>query len=489
MAEKEMRIGRIILIFFIMLFCQAFAIEEIDNKKIFYLDDCIQYAIENSPVIKKAKLNYEISKKNHGISKSAYFPTLGASLNYYQYINSDKRYDDGYSKNLLPDFSVYLQQLIYDFGKTGSNIRMQEFYKIAAKYQYDDVVNETVSNIKMAYFSVLEAKAAVEVEENNLAINQAIVKSTKKLYENNKKTETDYIDAKVNLVDAEMRLTDAKNTFDIALANLCNDMYFDDKDDLEIKGISEFYYVDAYFLPEFIKKIDGNYVYKRSEKVPPNTEIMYSAEMKTLPFTLDEAYELAYQNNPRLKALENTKEAVKQQAKRVKRDYFPEIRGKVGYNRDDKHISQVDDIHNNQLNIAVTMNSAVNIMQKKNEIQKANYLIDSAQNDIEAYKKNVYYDIKKSYMDVETAQKQIISAKEKVQRAKESLEITRKAYLSDESTKVGYLELQNARKNYNMAKLEYIARLKFYNNSLANLQKNIFMYDVNSVLENKKKKS
>lgn len=470
-----------------MLFCQAFAIEEIDNKKIFYLDDCIQYAIKNSPVIEKAKLNYEISKKNYGISKSAYFPTLGASLNYYQYINSDKRYDDGYSKNLLPDFSVYLQQLIYDFGKTGANINMYDFYKIAAKYQYDDVVNETVSNVKMAYFTVLEAQAAVEVEDNNLFINEQIVKSTKSLFENNKKTETDYIDAKVNLIDAQMRLTDAKNTLDIALANLCSKMYFDDKDDLEIKEISEFYYVDAYFLPEFIKKIDGNYVYKRSEKVPPNQEIVYSAEMKELPFTLNEAYELAYENNPRLKALENTKEAITQQAKRVKRDYFPELRAKVGYNKDNKHISQVPDIHNNQLNIAVTMNSAVNIMQKKNEIDKAKYLIASAESDIEAYKKNVYYDIKKSYMDVLTAQKQIISAKEKVQRAKESLEITRKAYLSDESTKVGYLELQNARKNYNMAKLEYIARIKFYNNSLADLQKNIFMYDVNSVLENKKK--
>ncbi len=95
-----------------MLFCQAFAIEEIDNKKVFFLVDCIQYAITNSQIIKKAKLNYEISKKDHGISKSAYFPTLGASLNYYQYLNSDKRYDDGYSKNLLSDFSVYLQQCV-----------------------------------------------------------------------------------------------------------------------------------------------------------------------------------------------------------------------------------------------------------------------------------------------------------------------------------------------------------------------------------------
>jgi len=477
-----MRIEKIILIFFIMLFSPVFAIEEKGNEKVFYLNDCIQYAITHSPVIKKAKLNYEIAENNHKIAKSAYFPTLGTSLNYYQYINSSKKYDDGYSKNLLPDFSIYLQQLIYDFGKTGSNINMHDFYKIAAKYYYDDVVNETVSDIKMAYFNVLEAQAAVEVEENNLFINQKIVERTKNLYENNKKSETDYIDAKVHLVEAQMSLTDAKNTLDIALADLCGKMYFDDKEDLAIKEVNEFYYVDAYFLPEFIKKVDGKYVYKKPENVPANEEVIYSADMKKLPFTLNEAYELAYKNNPRLKALENVKNAVNEQAKRIKRDYFPEIKAKVGYNRDDKHISQVPDIHNNQLNIALTMNSAVNIMQKKNEIKNAKNYIDSAESDIEAYKKNVYYEIKKSYMDVETAQKQIINAKEKIQKAIESLDVTREAYLSDEGTKVGYLELQNARRNYNAAKLEYISRLKFYNNSLANLQKNIFMYDVNSVL-------
>ena len=478
-----MKISRIILIFFTMLFCQAFAIEEVGNKSVFYLDDCIQYAIVHSPVIKKAKLNYEIAKNNHKIAKSAYFPTLGTSLNYYQYINSDKRYDDGYSKNLLPDFSVYLQQLIYDFGKTGSNINMYDFYKIATKYQYDDVVNETVSDIKMAYFTVLEAQAAVDVEKNNLYINERIVEATKNLFEGNKKSETDYIDAKVHLIEAQMSLTDAKNALDVALADLCSKMYFDEKSDLTIKEISEFYYIDAYFLPEFIKKVDGNYVYKRAENVPVNEEVIYDAQIKDLPFTLDEAYDLAYKNNPKLKALENTKEAMRHRAKHVKRDYFPEIRAKVGYNRDDKHISQVDDIHNNQLNIAVTLNSAVNIMQKKNEIKNANYLIESAESDIEAYKKNVYYDIKKSYMDVETAQKQIISAKEKIQKAMENLEATRNAYLSDEDTKVGYLELQNARKGYNAAKLEYISRLRFYNNCLADLQKNILMYDATDILK------
>ena len=173
---------------------------------------------------------------------------------------------------------------------------------------------------------------------------------------------------------------------------------------------------------------------------------------------------------------------MKQQAKRVKRDYFPEIKAKVGYNRDDKHISEVDNIHNNQLNIAVTANSAVNILQKRSEIKRANYLIDSAESDIETYRNNVYYDIKKAYTNILTAQKQMVSAKEKIQRATESLEITRQAYLNEDGTKVGYLELQSARMNYNLAKLEYIARLKFYNNSLADLQKNIFMYDVNSVL-------
>ena len=127
---------------FVFLMCPIFAVVE-DNDDLYYLYDCINLAIENSPYIKRAKYNLEIANSNLNIAKSSYFPTIGAGVHYNQFINSDKRYDDGYRKALLPDVNVYLQQLIYDFGKTSASINMGKFNKIAAQYEYDNAINET----------------------------------------------------------------------------------------------------------------------------------------------------------------------------------------------------------------------------------------------------------------------------------------------------------------------------------------------------------
>ena len=211
----------------------SYAVEEIEgaeNKQnVYMLNQCLKIAAENSPILKKAKYNLEISKQDAKIAKSDFFPVLGIGANYYQYINSDKNYDDGYSKRLLPDVSIYLQQLIFDFGKTNANIDMRKFYKIAAEYEYNNVLNETINSVQTAYFNVLEAKAAVEIEENNLYISEKIAADTDYMVRLNKKSNIDYIDSKVNLINAQMKLTDAKNNYNNALIDLYNKMYVDDK--------------------------------------------------------------------------------------------------------------------------------------------------------------------------------------------------------------------------------------------------------------------
>lgn len=466
------------LIIFLFLTSSVYAVEEVDEvKDVYYLNQCIKIAIQNSPILKKAKYNLEVSKLDTKIAKSDFFPILGIGANYFQYINSDKRYDDGYSKRLLPDVSVYLQQLIYDFGKTNANIDMRKMYTIVAEYEYSNTLNETINAVQSAYFNVLEAKAAVDIAEYNLYISDRLVKYVKDLYEENKKTEVDYIDAQINYLDAEIDLTDRKNSYNIALADLCNKMYIDDKIKFKIKEINEFYYVDAYFEPDFLKTKNEKLIYKKPDNIPSGEEVIYDVDLKKLPFNLDEAYEMAYKDNPKLKALENTLKAMEKYALTKKREYYPSLKYKIGYNRGDKYISQKSDIHNNQLNIGVTLNTNVNILQTQSEINKADYMIKQVESDIEAYKTNIYYDIQKNYMEIETAQKQISIAKEKIKRTTESLDALIYSYLLD-TEGAGYLEFQNARKNYNDAKLEYIARLKIYNNSLANLQKLIRVFNV-----------
>ena len=104
-----------------------------------------------------------------------------------------------------------------------------------------------------------------------------------------------------------------------------------------------------------------------------------------------------------------------------------------------------------------------------------------AENDLDLFKINLYHDIIKCYTDVETAQKQIKIARDKVHRASKTLQVTVDAYLHNVDG-IGYLDVQNARGNYNNAKLEFIAQLRIYNASLAKLERVTHIHD-NSYFE------
>ena len=227
------------------------AIEEykIHKGDILSLADCVAIAINNSPIIKKQEYNLYIADSNLGIAKSAYFPTIGAGVGVYQEYNSNKNDEHGSAYRQLPSAGVYLQQLIWDFGKSNSLIRMEHFYKLAAEYEFMDSICNTIFKIKMKYFDVLKAKAELEVEQTNVLINQKNVELAKHLYETGKKSQIDYLEAKVFLRDAELRLSDAENNYDVAFTNLANEMYSAYSPDFDIEKLYTFNFTDK-FIPD-----------------------------------------------------------------------------------------------------------------------------------------------------------------------------------------------------------------------------------------------
>ena len=152
----------------------AFAIEEITIKKdsIVTLNDCIKIALENSPIIKRFKYNYGVSKSNVGIAKSAYFPTIGVGTGYtINESSSSNRYMSAYNSNVYT-VQATLNQLIWNFGKTNANIRMQKFNMITALFNFDDGVLDTIYEVKTNYYGVLAAMAAVDRNRANVQIDE-----------------------------------------------------------------------------------------------------------------------------------------------------------------------------------------------------------------------------------------------------------------------------------------------------------------------------
>lgn len=452
-------IALFVLFFSLTLCAQALETAQIKKGDVLSLKDCVSLAINNSPIIKKYEYNLQIAQSNVGIAKSAYFPTLGAGTSIYQDYNTSKDYN-GSSNRDLPSVGVTFNQLIWNFGKASSLIRMEQFYRLGAQYQFMDSICNTIYDVKVKYYAVLKEKAIVEIEQNNVLINEQNYEQVKKLYSQKKKPEIDVINAQVYLSDSKMRLLDAKNKYENALEDLRNSLYIAYAPDFEVKELPSFVFKDDYDHTFEIKENDS----KKIKNVALKTKIEKNTtlEIKKLPFSLQKSFVIANDSSPDLWILESTKKAMQESLVFVKRQYYPDLTGNVGYGYNNSK-----DYSNNSLNMSLNLSSALNIKQLKHEVERAQAQVDLAGNEIDLFKQNLYFEVKKAYINVEKNEKQIPIAQQKEQQAFENFKLAKKRY---ENGEADYILLQDARRNYTDAKILYVDTLYHYNVSLANLE-------------------
>ena len=79
---------------------------------------------------------------------------------------------------------------------------------------------------------------------------------------------------------------------------------------------------------------------------------------------------------------------MKQSLIAVKRQYFPDLTGNVGYG-----FNNTREYSNSSLMMSVNMSSAVNIKQLKHEIDRAEAEVNIAANDIENFRQNLYFSV------------------------------------------------------------------------------------------------
>ena len=74
-----------------------------------------------------------MAKSNVGRAKAAFFPVIGAGVGFHNENNSNKEYYHHYYRE-LPNVAVTVNQLVWDFGKSTANIKMEEFYNLSSVF-------------------------------------------------------------------------------------------------------------------------------------------------------------------------------------------------------------------------------------------------------------------------------------------------------------------------------------------------------------------
>ena len=461
----------------------AFAIEQMSVEKnaILNIKDCITIALQNSPKIKKARYNYGIAKGNLGIAKSEYFPTLGIGTGYNITDNNNNRRS---TNTNIYSAEANINQLIWNFGKTNANIRMYNFDRVAALYEFEDMVLETIFGVKTNYYGVLAAKATLDVNRANVQINERNYQRTKAYFEEGIKSKIDLVNAEVYLSDSKVTLVESEKAYKNALVQLNNAMYIAFAPEYEIENTETFNFQNNY-APVNLEKIDEKKDLSKPPKDVNNAfltsqvekiNVLDNYKFKPFPYTFEESVNLAYKNRPDLKAYDATLKAMQESLKYTKREYLPEILATAGYGYRDQY-------NTNSFNVGINLSSNVNIKGQKHKIDNAKIQVQLAENEIDQAKQDIYFEVQNLYINMVQLEKQIPLLAVKVKQTLENFE------LADGRYAVGlgdYIELQDAKVNYNNAQVSYVQTVYNYNVARANLERAIALpQEVTTSIEDK----
>ena len=462
----------LIIIYFLFVMYPCFAIEDtvqLDNQKscgcshhhhgedikvvdgsILTVRDCISIGLQNSPVIKEYAYKLEIAKSNVGLAKSMYFPTFSTGVGYNQNFNSNKReFYRNYRE--LPYVGVSLNQMIWDFGKTTANIRMEEFLRIAAEYEFQDAVCLTVFDIKKHYYDMLRAKYIYETAKLNSELQKNMSIKIKHYVDQGRDIKSAFSNAGLESAKIQSELIKAEKNYLNAKEALNNAMFFKNAPDYSIYDTQTFSFEPTE--QTAIKSIN----YKKHAKNSDDDTIF-----KYKKYNYDNAVEIAYRNSPDIKALKATKNAMEQALISIKRNYYPELNAGVGYD-----FVNTNKYTNNGLNVTVGMNASLNAMRQKYDVKGAKAQLNLAETELMTFKDNLYFTVRKNINLVDSAYKNIPECKKQVQFAQKYFE---QGIVYYDENKIDYFEFEYTKECYINSLNAYINSQYEYNIALINLE-------------------
>ncbi len=386
------------------------------------VDDLTLKALQNAPDLKKSSYNFEASKSRYDGAFSNYLPTLDLRLsagtgkmNDIQTINPDEMV-----QNNTIFGSLTLQQIIYDFGKTGGNSDSFKYESDAYNNQYKQTISDKKRDVKNAYYEVLQSLALITVHKENVKLNEAQLYRAQKYFTAGIKTKIDISDAKVELIKSKLDLKKAQYNLKLSYTQLDKVVGFE--------------------------KIDNEYkVY--SNDLELNT--LYSS-ITLYPLSMSDAVDFAYENRENLKGQHSLIKSAKSKNRQASSEYYPSIYLDADYTHQmsDKQRDQEERTVIPEKRYKASINLDWNLYQggSSDAITQESMIEESiAKSDLAYLRLSIKTEVTQAYITLQKMKDSVELSQSLVEVSNEKFDQAGKRYengLSD------FIELQQARQGY-----------------------------------------
>ena len=408
------------------------------NSQIEYADmngevtlvDCIKLAITHHPTIMSAISNAEIYKSRIGQAWANYFPTIGAGVSYSRN-DTLMTMSSSYARMMSQKYNMFYaptlsaNMLLFDFGKTKASADMAKRNYEASRYDAETSIELVIYNVKVAYYNLIFAEIQKTVYEDTVKDFELQLKQARAQYEIGRKAKIDVTTAEYNLGNAKVNLIKAKNTLELAAAELAN----------------------AVGIPE----LEGVVL-----KDKLNTKA-YDVNLKDLLAT-------AQASRPALLASKKLMDAAEMNVRAAKRAFAPDLSAFGSYNNGGR---QIDSDYGYQFGVQLNY-SALNILLLKKQVDEASATYKKYVADYEQQKQNVYLEVKSAYINLLNSHDSLDVSKLALQQAKE------RQYQAFRRYQVGLgdaIEFKDAENSYLNAQLDYYSNVLNYNINAAEVER------------------
>ena len=411
------------------------------TPKIWSLEDCINYSLEQNIVIKNATLNKSIAEINLSKAKSSRLPNLFGSAS-QSFANGTSI--DPITSNYVTDqihntnIGINSSMVLFQGNQINNQIKQNKIKLEQSVYLEEVEKNNIILKILETYLQTLYSKENITIAENNLIASEQEVLRAKARLDAGSIALIDYTDAQSQAATNQYKLIASKNDYQQYLITLKQLLELAPTDELEIKPLEE------------------------------------NLDLINLQANNVDVYNNALDFLPEIQASNLNIDASEKDLSIAKGSYLPSLSlsGSIGSGYTSTNNNDFTEQFSNNFNqkLGLSLNVPIfNKNQTKSAVQTAKINILKAELDKVSTEKEVYKKVETAYQNALSAQEQVFAAESSKDAAFQSYKLAQKRYeLGDLSTTdlvVSQNTYTNSQQNYLQAKylnILYYQLLQFY---------------------------
>lgn len=410
-------------------------------SKVWSLEDCITYAIENNITVKDAALNKSIAEIDYSKAKSSRLPNLfGSASQNFSSGNTIDPITSSYVTDQINSTNVGVNSsmTLFQGNQISNQIKQNKILLEQSVYLEEVEKNNIELNILEVYLQTLFSKESIAIAENNLAASEKEVLRAKARLDAGTIALSDYTEAQSQAATNKYNVITSKNDYQQYIIQLKQLLELSPLEDLEIETIDE------------------------------------NMDLINLEIDKNELYNNAISFLPEIQASKLNIAANEKELDIAKGGFLPtlSLNGSIGSGYtsiNDNTFSDQFDINFNQ-KIGLSLSIPIfNRNQTKAAVKTASINIEKAEIQKQGVEKEVYRKVETAYQNAVSAQGQVIAADASKTAAEQSYKLAQKKYelggLSTTDLVISQNTFTNAQQNYLQSKylnILYHQLLQFY---------------------------